>query len=1071
MKTRPTVFISGVSREFAGFRDAVENEVEMKGCFAENQPGFPPDYRAVEAMLTDKIKDCDIVICVVGFCFGAEPNQRPAGAPRRSYTQMEWDIANRLGKPVYRFLSATPDVRDRMTDEDIRGAAKDDDEAKALQLGHRKAVTGGNGLYYTFKDKAELCKLVAEIPIIRDQPFTAAPSKLPKRHDDGVFEGRDQVLADLDALWAAAMKDAPGRARIVSLVAIGGAGKTTVASRWKNQLLGRDGHGGVERYFDWSFYSQGVRREGAGAQAGAQSAADATVFIAAALKFFGDADDIVLADSPAPAWDKGARLAELVARHRTLLILDGLEPLQHPPGPQSGELKDDAIRALFEGLKTNGHGLCVVTTRERVADLAATEKTTTPQWPLDHLTDVAGAAVLREHKVTGPQEELEAASRGVKGHALTLSLMGRFLNLAYDPPDIARRDCFRFEDASLEFGEVRDGMGHAFRVFAAYERWFEKEGRLVELAILRLLGLFDRPATPDCLAALCAEPALPGLTEPLVGLGEREWTLALNRLRQINLVETVDWSPTPVRGYGEKEAQAEMVLGRQGKTNSKALGSPQPFPIPHSALPIPHSLDAHPLLREYFDAQLKKRDVAPAAHGRLYEHLCGSVPCWPEGREGLLPLYQAVAHGCKAGRYQDACDDVYFDRILRGTAGAHAAYSTFKLGLLGLDLGAVACFFVEPWRQLAPELKPAAQSWLLSEAAFRLRALNRLAEAREAFRTNLEVRVHGKDSANALAIAASNLSQLELTLGDVSAAEATAARSVDFADRSGDAFQRMCMRTTHADALHQAGRREESRVLSEEAEAMEKERQPEYPLLYSLRGYQYCDLLLSDAERDAWRRFVGMSSDDEDASSLSGTRESGPPEGGKPNEELAAIERRAGQTHEWVTPQRWLLDIALDHLTLGRVHLLRAVLEDSPIRKPHPAIEHLGTALAKLRDSNNNDDIPRALLPCAWMHAAAGEWDMARRRLDEAFSIATRGGNREKGWVGGMRLHLVDTLLHRARIFGNRNPAYRFPGEYPWKERSPEADLVEAAALIEACGYHRRDEELADARRAILGQV
>jgi hypothetical protein len=41
MKSRPTLFLSGVSHEFGSFRDAVENEIEMKGCFAENQP----DYR------------------------------------------------------------------------------------------------------------------------------------------------------------------------------------------------------------------------------------------------------------------------------------------------------------------------------------------------------------------------------------------------------------------------------------------------------------------------------------------------------------------------------------------------------------------------------------------------------------------------------------------------------------------------------------------------------------------------------------------------------------------------------------------------------------------------------------------------------------------------------------------------------------------------------------------------------------------------------------------------------------------------------------------------------------------
>ena len=34
---------------------------------------------------------------------------------------------------------------------------------------------------------------------------------------------------------------------------------------------------------------------------------------------------------------------------------------------------------------------------------------------------------------------------------------------------------------------------------------------------------------------------------------------------------------------------------------------------------------------------------------------------------------------------------------------------------------------------------------------------------------------------------------------------------------------------------------------------------------------------------------------------------------------------------------------------------------------------------------------------------------------------------------------------------------------------SPQDDLAAAEKLIHDCGYHRRDEELADAKRAILG--
>ena len=59
---------------------------------------------------------------------------------------------------------------------------------------------------------------------------------------------------------------------------------------------------------------------------------------------------------------------------------------------------------------------------------------------------------------------------------------------------------------------------------------------------------------------------------------------------------------------------------------------------------------------------------------------------------------------------------------------------------------------------------------------------------------------------------------------------------------------------------------------------------------------------------------------------------SGPPKGGTTNEDLAAcqeVERRAKQTLYWATDvfHFGLLDIALDHLTLGRVQLLGVALD------------------------------------------------------------------------------------------------------------------------------------------------
>jgi len=94
-----------------------------------------------------------------------------------------------------------------------------------------------------------------------------------------------------------------------------------------------------------------------------QLAASSDLFLKAALTFFGDDADQAFAASPAGAFEKGQRLARLVGQRRSLLILDGLEPLQYAPTASTpGELKDQGIAALLKGLAAASHGLCVVTT-------------------------------------------------------------------------------------------------------------------------------------------------------------------------------------------------------------------------------------------------------------------------------------------------------------------------------------------------------------------------------------------------------------------------------------------------------------------------------------------------------------------------------------------------------------------------------------------------------------------------------------------------------------------------------------------------------------------------------------
>jgi hypothetical protein len=524
--------------------------------------------------------------------------------------------------------------------------------------------------------------------------------------------GREAETQRLNDAWTKAQNNENKRPRVLTFVALGGEGKTSLVAKWAADLAHQDWPG-CEAAFAWSFYSQGTREE---------AASSSDVFLKEALTFFGDP---ATAGSAQGAFEKGQRLARLVGEKRALLILDGLEPLQYAPtSPTPGELKDSGLAALLKGLAANNKGLCIVTTRTSIPDLRAYWQTTAPEVNLLRLSNEAGVALLRSLGVKGTQKELETLVEEVKGHALTLNLLGTWLRDAY-AGDIRRRDQVRLEDADKEQG------GHAFRVMDAYVHWFESEGEKGQraLALLRLLGLFDRPADAGCLAALWTAPAIPDLTEALAGISDAKRNLAITRLKDAKLL-TVN-----------RDAGGALL-----------------------------SLDAHPLLREYFAKVLREQrpEAWRAAHRRLFEHLCATTKDKEKPTlEDLQPLYQAVAHGCLAGMQQEACAKIYRDRIQRGDE----FYSTNKLGALGSNLGAVACFFEQPWSRVSPALTEAAQSWLVSEAAHYLRALGRLNDAIEPMREGLRMNDAQEDWKNA-AISASNLSQLELTLGEVVAAVA-----------------------------------------------------------------------------------------------------------------------------------------------------------------------------------------------------------------------------------------------------------------------------------------------------------
>ena len=248
---------------------------------------------------------------------------------------------------------------------------------------------------------------------IRKPPGRLAPKKisvarLPVTGSD-VF-GREEDIVFLDDAWA--NQDI----NVVTIVAWAGVGKSTLVNHWLRRMA-IDHYRSAELVFGWSFYRQG--------SSGDTSSADE--FLDAALTWFGDPDPRL-----GTAWEKGERLAKLVARRRTLLVLDGLEPLQNPPGPQEGRVREPSLQALLRELAAFNTGLCVITTRTPVADIADHERSSALRCNLEQLSNDAGAKLLRALGVKGQEAELRSASAEFSGHCLALTLLGSYLTDAYN---------------------------------------------------------------------------------------------------------------------------------------------------------------------------------------------------------------------------------------------------------------------------------------------------------------------------------------------------------------------------------------------------------------------------------------------------------------------------------------------------------------------------------------------------------------------------------------------------------------------------------------------------------------
>jgi tetratricopeptide (TPR) repeat protein len=748
---------------------------------------------------------------------------------------------------------------------------------------------------------------------------------------------------------------------------------------------------GAETVLGWSFYSQGTT----------ERATSAEEFLNWALEKLG----ITLAATSASA--KADAIAETMMRRRVLLVLDGVEPLQHGPGPQLGQLKDLGLRALLRRFAATppgaAQGQVVLTSRLAVKDISRWQDTAAHVIDVERLSNKAGAALLHDNGVRGADKELENASHEFGGHPLALGLLASLLKETQNG-DVRRRDHIR----GLTNDTENPGHDHVKRVMESYEKeWLA--GRPLLLTIMQVVGLFDRPASRDCLNALQATPAIDGLTNQIVKVNDDEWQRAITRLREVRLL-----------------APPDAVA--------------------------PDALDAHPLVREWFGERLLQLNEAAwrAAHGRLYEHLRSTT------REGerptlqeLAPLYQAMIHACRAGRYEESLRAIFDKRLSRRMpTGEVEGYSSHQLGAHGSNLAGLNGYFERAYDTPRSALSLSAQGFLFSAASFALRPLGRFGEALIALEAGLKLDIAAGDWVDS-ARASGSIAQVKLVLGDIENALHYAKNATSYARRGKDIDTQLSCVAILADVLHQAGRRRDAKQKFHQSEKLQQRLVP-LEFLGRVSGYHFCDLLM---QSNLWEE----------------------------------AQKRAKYCIEISNDHFWTMTAGLEKLVIARTscyfsvsyaksHLYRKNL----YRKNHFVTEihnDLNASVQLLRTADSNEYIPRGYLARSAFYRNIGDWSGSSRDLDEVEEIAR---------PEQMQLYLCDMALAGVRLAFARTEAFaplhglidnvppepEVPNEAATKLLREEAtrQLAIAADYIEKCGYHRRDEELAELQAVLRGE-
>ncbi|MEM9271641.1 MAG: trypsin-like peptidase domain-containing protein [Cyanobacteria bacterium P01_F01_bin.143] len=214
--------------------------------------------------------------------------------------------------------------------------------------------------------------------------------------------GRKEFLQNLDQDWQDSER------LITGLIGFGGEGKSSLTRRWLDDLLDNSSLPQPKGVFWWGFYEN----------------TNVDQFFEALLKFMSDGQ--INPSTFSSTQMKAKVITSFLGSGRYLLVLDGLEVLQHQNGDDYGLLKNIDLRDWLRDFAAGGHkSFCMISSRAPLLDLI--DFTTYTHRDVERLSINEGRDLLRKIKVKGTDAQLEQVVQEWDGYALVLSLLGSYL--------------------------------------------------------------------------------------------------------------------------------------------------------------------------------------------------------------------------------------------------------------------------------------------------------------------------------------------------------------------------------------------------------------------------------------------------------------------------------------------------------------------------------------------------------------------------------------------------------------------------------------------------------------------